>query len=226
MYDDISRRFLNYLFGTEQIKIVTSQPFIAFPFEGYDLPRPTLVFGAILPLLVIEIISAVGSIGKGVAIDKLNNAKWRRSDLPMIGRLVMCQGIGVLLNGLTGTPSTVTNSANIGLAHSTGVTARKVGITAGIIFIVTACLPMLSTFLTIIPRPVMGAIIIYTAGFMMVTGMQMILSRMINNRRMFMIGLSITVGAAIMLMPEAPNRMDRRAPSRTQKRIKCAICRT
>jgi xanthine/uracil permease len=190
------------VFGAEQIKLVTDQPFVALPFEGYDLPRPTLVFGAVLPLLVIEIISAVGSIGKGVAIDKLNNAKWKRSDMPMIGRLVMCQGIGVLLNGLTGTPSTVTNSANIGLAHSTGVTARRVGTAAGILFIIAACLPMLSTFITIIPRPVMGAIIVYTAGFLMVAGMQMILSRMINNRRMFMVGLSITAGAAIILMPE------------------------
>jgi xanthine permease XanP len=190
------------VFGAEQIKLVAGQPFVALPFEGYDLPRPTLVFGAVLPLLIIEIISAVGSIGKGVAIDKLNNAKWKRSDLPMIGRLVMCQGIGVLLNGLTGTPSTVTNSANIGLAHSTGVTARRVGTASGILFIIAACLPMISTFITIIPRPVMGAIIVYTAGFLMVAGMQMILSRMINNRRMFMVGLSITVGAAIILMPE------------------------
>ena len=190
------------VFGAEHIKMVAGQPVIALPFEGYILPRPTLVFGAVLPLLIIEVISAVGSIGKGVAIDKLNNAKWRRSDLPMIGRLVMCQGIGVLLNGLTGTPSTVTNSANIGLAHSTGVAARRVGIAAGVIFIIVACLPMLSTFITIIPRPAMGAIIVYTAGFLMVAGMQMILSRMINNRRMFMIGLSITVGAAIILMPE------------------------
>ena len=190
------------VFGAEHIKLVASQPFIAHPFEGYILPRPTLVFGAVLPLLIIEIISAVGSIGKGVAIDKLNNAKWRRSDLPMIGRLVMCQGIGVLLNGLTGTPSTVMNSANIGLMHSTGVAARRVGVAAGIIFIGAACLPMLSTFITTIPRPVMGAIIIYTAGFLIVAGMQMILSRMINNRRMFMVGISITVGAAIILMPE------------------------
>lgn len=190
------------VFGAEHIKLVTGQPFIAHPFEGYSLPRPTLVFGAVLPLLIIEIISAVGSIGKGVAIDKLNNAKWKRSDLPMIGRLVMCQGIGVVLNGLTGTPSTVTNSANIGLAHSTGVAARRVGVVAGVIFIVAAFLPMLSTFITIIPQPVMGAIIIYTAGFLIVTGMQMILSRMMNNRRMFMVGISITVGAAIILMPE------------------------
>jgi len=198
----ISVAVITGVFGAEQMKLVTGQPFVALPFEGYDLPRPTLVFGAVLPLLIIEIISAVGSIGKGVAIDKLNNAKWKRPDLPMIGRLVMCQGIGVLLNGLTGTPSTVTNSANIGLAHSTGVAARRVGTAAGILFIIAACLPMLSTFITIIPRPVMGAIIVYTAGFLMVAGMQMILSRMINNRRMFMVGLSVTVGAAIMLMPE------------------------
>jgi xanthine/uracil permease len=190
------------VFGAAQLKLVVGQPFVALPFEGYDLPRPTLVFGAVLPLLVIEIISAVGSIGKGMAIDKLNNAKWKRSDLPMIGRLVMCQGIGVLLNGLTGTPSTVTNSPNIGLAHSTGVAARRVGTAAGILFIIAACLPMLSTFITIVPRPVLGAIVIYTAGFLMVAGMQMILSRMINNRRMFMVGLSLTVGAAIILMPE------------------------
>jgi hypothetical protein len=48
----------------------------------------------------------------------------------------------------------------------------------------------------------MGAIIVYTAGFLLVAGMEMILSRMINSRRMLMIGLSITVGAAILLMPE------------------------
>jgi anti-anti-sigma factor len=190
------------VFGAQQLKLVAGQPFVALPFQGYDLPRPTLVFGAVLPLLVIEIISAVGSIGKGVAIDKLNDTKWKRSDLPMIGRLVMCQGIGVMLNGLTGTPSTVANPANIGLAHSSEVAARRVGTAAGIFFIIAACLPMLSTFITIIPRPVMGGIVIYTAGFLTVAGMQMILSRMINNRRMFMVGLSITVGAAIILMPE------------------------
>ena len=117
------------------------------------LDRPLAPFLMnIVSNLIIEIISAVGSIGRGVAVDKLNNAKWRRSDLPMIGRLVMCQGIGVLLNGLTGTPSTTMNSANIGLAHSTGVAARRVGVAAGIIFIVVACLPMLSTFITILRK--------------------------------------------------------------------------
>jgi xanthine/uracil permease len=190
------------VFGEDQIRLVAAQPFVALPFEGYDLPRPTLVFGAVLPLLVIDIVSTVGGIGKGVAVDKLNDEKWRRPDMPMLARLVMCQGIGVLLNGLTGTPSTVTNTANIGLAHSTGVAARRVGTAAGIILTTVACLPMLSTFITTIPMPVMGAIIVYTAGFLMVAGMEMILSRMINSRRMFMIGLSITVGAAILLMPE------------------------
>ena len=43
----------------------------------------------------------------------------------------------------------------------------------------------------------------------LVAGMQMILSRMINNRRMFMVGLSITVGAAIILMPELASGVPR-----------------
>ncbi len=193
---------LTGMFSAEQVSQVASQPFFTLPFLGYSLPQPKFVISAVIPLLVIEIISAIGSLGKGVAIDKLNHGKWRRADLPMIGRLVTCHGISTLLSGIAGAPSTVINTPNIGLAHSTGISARKVGIATGIILIVASCLPQLSSFITTIPKPVMGAIIIYTAGFLTVTGMQMILSRMMNNRRTFMVGLSITVGAAIILMPE------------------------
>jgi anti-sigma regulatory factor (Ser/Thr protein kinase) len=47
-----------------------------------------------------------------------------------------------------------------------------------------------------------GALIIYTAGYMMVVGMELILSRLMNSRRQFMIGLSLTVGMSLLSMPE------------------------
>ena len=194
--------FITGQFGGEQMILVAEQPVISFPFAGYELPTPTLVVSAALSLIIIEVISAVSNIGKGVVIDKMNNDNWRRPDLPMISRLVGCHGIGVVLHGIAGTMPSTVSSANIGLAHATGVAARRVGVAGGIILIISAFMPAVSTFITQIPQPVMGAIIIYTTGFMMVAGMQLIMSRMINNRRMFMIGLSTTVGAAIILMPE------------------------
>ena len=56
--------------------------------------------------------------------------------------------------------------------------------------------------MTLIPLPVVGALIIYTAGYMMVVGMELILSKLLNSRRQFMIGISLTVGMSLLSMPE------------------------
>jgi hypothetical protein len=52
---------------------------------------------------------------------------------------------------------------------------------------------------------VVGAIIVYTAAYMVVVGMELILSRMLNTRRMFMVGLGITVGMTILAIPQITN---------------------
>ena len=189
-------------FGMEQLGTAATLPVVDFPLTLYQPPTPSFVLAAILPLVLIQIISSVDSIGTGVAIDKINNGNWRRADMTMISRLVSCQGLGVILNGLTGTPAIGTSSANVGLAHATGVAARRVGTVTGILLIVLAFLPQVAAFIILIPQPVVGAIIVYTAGYMMVTGMELVLSRLLNSRRMFMVGVSITAGASILLIPE------------------------
>lgn len=189
-------------FGLPQLDRLGALPLLSLPAHGYALPTPTLVLAAAVPLVVIGLISALDSFGAGVAIDRMNNEKWRRADLPMIARLVSCNGLGLFLNGVTGTPPIGTSSANLGLVAVTGVGARRVGSVAGLLLIALAFLPQVSGFLISIPQPVVGAIIVYTAGYMFVVGMELILSRMLNNRRIFMVGLSLTVGASLLLMPE------------------------
>lgn len=194
-------------FGAEEIASVVSQPFVAFPLSSYQPPVPSLILAAAMPLVLVQLLSSVDAIGAGVAIDKMNNEKWRRADLPMISRLVCCHGIGVVLNGLTGTPSIGASSANLGLAHASGVAARRVGSFAGIFLILMAFLPQVSAFVIHIPQPVVGAIVFYTAGYMLVTGMELILSRLLNSRRRFMVGVSITLGASLLLVPELAFRL-------------------
>jgi xanthine/uracil permease len=189
-------------YGGEQLAEVASQPLISFPFSVYQIPTPTLVFAATIPILIIEIISAIYSIGTGIVIDKMNNSQWRRTDMPMISRLISCQGIGVLLNGLTGTIPSGTSSASLGLAHASGVATRSVAAVTGMVLIVISLCPQISTFITLLPQPVLGAIVVYTAGYMFVSGAQLIMSRMINSRRKFMIGISMVIGSSIILMPE------------------------
>jgi len=175
---------------------------MALPFGTYTIPTPQLILAAAIPQLIIGVITAVDSIGSAVAIDKITNSKWTKPDMPMVGRTVTCQGIGMLLNGLTATLPSGTSSANIGLVAVTGVAARIVGVSAGVILIVLSFSPQIASLMALIPLPVVGALIIYTADYMMVVGMELILSRLMNSRRQFMIGLSLTVGMSLLSIPE------------------------
>lgn len=189
-------------FGATELVNVEQQPFFAIPGAGFDIPTPTFVLAAIIPILMVELITAIDCIGTGVAIDKMNNSKWLRADLPMIGRILTTQGIGVFLAGVLGTLSLGTSSSNLGLAHASGVAARRVGMLAGALVLVLAFLPKVAAFIVEIPQPVVGVIIIYTAAYIMVSGMELIFSRMMNTRRMLMVGISTVVGSVVILMPE------------------------
>ena len=94
------------------------------------------------------------------------------------------------------------SSANLGLAHATGVAARRVGVAAGILLILVAFLPQFAQLIMLLPAAVIGAIMIYTAAYMMVSGMELILSRLLNGRRRATVGFSVAAGAAVMLIPE------------------------
>jgi xanthine permease XanP len=145
---------------------------------------------------------AVDAVGAGVVIDKMNDQTWRRPDLPMIGRLLKGLGICHLLNGLTGTPTVAVSSVHLGMAHATGVAARRAGALAGLLLMALAFLPAVTTFMAQIPKPVIGAILLYTAAYMMVSGAELILSRLLNARRRATVGLSLVAGAAVFMVPE------------------------
>jgi len=189
-------------FGAGELATVASQPFFSFPVGEYRIPAPTWVAGAVIPLLFVSIIGAIDEMGCAVVADRMNNSQWRRADLPMIGRLLNGVGIGICLSGLIGTLMAGSSSTNLGIAHATGVSARRVGVVAGIMLIVVAFLPQFATLIILLPAAVVGAIMIYTAAYMMVAGVELILSRLLNGRRRTTVGLNIAAGMAVMLVPE------------------------
>jgi NCS2 family nucleobase:cation symporter-2 len=94
-----------------------------------------------------------------------------------------------------------TSSANIGLAGATGVTSRRIAYATGGIFLVVAFMPKLSGLLAVMPRPVMGAALMFVAAFIFVNGLQIIASRLLDARRTFVIGLSFIIAIAVDISP-------------------------
>ena len=183
-------------------------PPFALPAAGRELGWPVLVPAAILPVFLVEALGAMDQLASTLTLDKLNDAKWRRADMPMVSRAVRTLAIGNILLAGNGLLTSGSSSANLGLAHASGVMSRHIAFVAGGMMMVLAFIPAASGLIVLTPGPVVGAILIYTAAFMIVAGMDLILSRMLNTKRSFTVGISIVAGVTVYALPalvsEAP----------------------
>jgi len=95
-----------------------------------------------------------------------------------------------------------TSSSNVGLSIASGATSRWIAFAAGAIFIAFAFVPKLAMIFVIMPGPVRGAILLYVACFMIVAGLQIITSRMLDSRKIFIVGVSIISGLGVYIAPD------------------------
>ena len=85
---------------------------------------------------------------------------------------------------------------------ATGVTSRTVAYATGLILIFLAFFPKLAAVFADMPPPVMGAVLIYVACFMIVGGFQVITSRMLDTRKTFVVGIPMIIGLSVGFVPQ------------------------
>ena len=154
-----------------------------------------------IPFAVAAMAALLKTVGDLTTAQRLNDADWVRPDLRGISRGTLANGIGSALAGFLGTAGLNASTANIGLAGATGVTSRRIAYVTGGIFIALAFMPKLSGLLAVMPRPVMGAALMFVAAFIIVSGLQIITSRLLDARRTFVIGLSFVIAIAVDISP-------------------------
>lgn len=181
---------------------VAEMPLLAVPVLGLHLPVPEFHPAPIAIFMISALLTVMDQFACALSVDKMDDADWRRADMGLVARAITCLGLTHLLHGLTGTLSGGTSSANIGLAHASGITARRVGIVAGLVMIMAAFVPPVAGLLAQTPTAVIGGILVYTAAYIIVTGMELIMSRMMNPKRSLTVGLSVVAGTAVMLLPQ------------------------
>ncbi|QTL05937.1 purine/pyrimidine permease [Aquabacter sp. L1I39] len=178
------------------------------PVSLVGLPSPPSLSFALEPnlaplLMLVVITSLLDILSATISLEKLEDADWRRADMLAAERAVAGIGLAnIAASMLAATPCGVSRTA-VGFAASTGATARVIGFAAGALIFATAFFPKAVAFLTLIPGPVTGALLLYTACFMIVNGMALILTRRLNERRIFMVGLSVVAGVGAAIFPLA-----------------------
>ncbi len=156
----------------------------------------------LFPFAIAAIAACLKTVGDLTICQRINDADWTRPELRGIAGGTLANAIGSTLAGVVGTTGLATSTSNIGLAGATGVTSRRVGFVTGAILIGLAFLPQFSELLSIMPRPLMGATLMFIAAFILVSGLQIVASRLLDVRRTFVIGLSFIVALAVDLSPD------------------------
>jgi NCS2 family nucleobase:cation symporter-2 len=114
---------------------------------------------------------------------------------------IFAGAIGTGLAGLLGGIGQSTFSSNVGLSLATGASSRSIAFPCGVLIILLAFLPKLAAFFAVLPDPVMGAILVYVACYMILAGIQVIASRMLDARRIFVVGIALIFGLSVDMVP-------------------------
>ena len=175
-------------------------PLLALP--QVAMPVFALDGGMLVAVALVAVLTQLDTLGSVTIMDKMDDADWKRANMQMVSGGIRANGIGDLAAGLLGGFPTCTCSANIALAYATRSTARIIGLGAALLLALVAFLPQLTLALTLIPEPVLGAVGLYAAGYLIVSGMELIVSRALDNRAIFAVGLSLSAGLTLLQMPQ------------------------
>ncbi len=170
--------------------------FVANPAPLFALPHlshpgfafaPTLV----VPFLLAALICFIKAIAVITACQRTNDASYIRPDLASINRGVLADGLITALSGLIGTCAFNVSATGTGLAAATGVTSRRVAYAVAGLMALLASSPAATSVFAAIPDSVAGAIFLFTSCFVITSGVEVMASRLLDSRRMLVVGLAV-----------------------------------
>ena len=155
----------------------------------------------IAPFAIASIAAAMKAAGTVTICERSNDATWVRPDLRSVTRGVLADGLGTAAAGVAGAVGTNTSTPAVGVAVASGVTSRVVALAVGAIFLLLGFCPKITSTLAVMPRSIIVPALLFTITFIMINGVQIMTSRLLDTRRTLVLGLAIVAGAAVEVFP-------------------------
>ena len=196
---------LSFIFGiisSVDLYNVIHAPLFESPIRGWESFKFSFDFSLLIPFMIVSLCGSLKTFGNLVIAQKANDTSWKEADIGNIGKGLFADSLSVISAGLLGGMATDTSASNVGMSIATKATSRYIGFVAGGIFILLAFFPKLSSLVSIMPDPVMGAILIFVICFMILSGLQIIINNGIDTKKIFVIGISFAFGLSVDFLPE------------------------
>jgi xanthine permease XanP len=174
-------------------------PFLGFPgFSHIHYDFNTVVLPAFIVAAVAAALKAVGLI---TVCQKSTDADWVRPEMGSMSRGVMADGATTSLAGLFGTVGMNIVASSVALSASTGIHSRSIAFVVAGICVLLAIFPSFTLMLTMIPIAVISVTVLVLGSFILVNGLQLIVSRLMDVRRTLVVGLAIAAALLIEVVP-------------------------
>jgi xanthine permease XanP len=157
----------------------------------------------LVPFVLAAVASTLKTIGAVTTCQKINDAAWKRPEMDSIRKGVAADGLATIIAGCLGSTGQNSATSGIGVSTATGATSRFIAIAIAAWFIVMACSPILRSLFVVMPDPVMGGALMFSACYILVSGIQIITSRLLDSRRTAIVGFTIILVVTREAFPQS-----------------------
>jgi xanthine permease XanP len=170
------------------------------------LPQPSWLHlnfdaGLIPAFLASGVAAGLRAVGVITTCQRLNNAAWRGPDTHNIRKGVLADGLSNVIGGSLGVTGMSIGPSLVGVSGATGATSRAIGFVASLVLLIFGVSPRLSGMFLLVPQEVAGSLLTFTASFMISGGMEIMLSRKIDTRAVYVIGVSTLLAMSEKVFP-------------------------
>ena len=157
--------------------------------------KPVFDVRAILPVLIMFIVTAVETVGdiSGVMEGGLGR---EATDKELSGG-VMCDGLGSSLAAVFGVLPNTSFSQNVGLVSMTKVVNRFALSTGAVFLILCGLIPKLGAIVSIMPQAVLGGAAVMMFSSIVISGIQLITKEPLTGRNLSIVSVALGVGYGI-----------------------------
>ena len=157
----------------------------------------------IVPFAVASLACAMVTTAVVISFQRITDADWVRPDMGTISSGMRGDGVGTIIAGALCTFGQAISPPNAGLVAATGVASRMIAYPAAGLLLLGAMVPAIAGLLIILPVSTLAAAVLFPASFMMISGVQIITSRVLDARRTLVIGLGVLTFVLSSAAPKA-----------------------
>jgi len=165
-------------------------------------------WGLLIPWILAYIITTIESVGDLTAIAEVSGE-------PIEGKIhderlkrgVLLDGVGSSLAAVFNTLPNTTFSQNTGVIQFSKVASRVVGYGVAIVLMVLGFFPKIGALVSVMPKPVLGGATLALFGMVAMAGMKIATKDGLNDKKMFILALSLALGLGVTFRPDIVNQL-------------------